>query len=115
RGGAASPPDRHRADRPGRHPPGGAVRENLGPLLPEVILAAGAVTGLLAGSWLPRYRQWAVQALAATACLLALAATPLAATRPDTTDFGTSYAFDTVTSPVRLVLLAAPLLVIAFA
>jgi NADH-quinone oxidoreductase subunit N len=88
------------------------VRENLGPLLPEVILAAGAVTGLLAGSWLPRHRQWAIQALAALACAGALAATAVVAAHPDTTDFGTSYAIDTVTSTVRVVVLAATLLVI---
>src|SRR5262249_35282424 len=112
RGGPAIPPDRHRARCPGRHPPGGAVTETLGPLLPEVTLAAGAVTGLLAGSWLPRRRQWAVQALAATACLVALAATAVVATHPDTADFGTSYAIDTVTSTVRVVVLSATVLVI---
>ena len=37
---------------------GGAVNQNLGPLAPELILAASAVAGLLAGSWLPRHRQW---------------------------------------------------------
>ena len=88
------------------------MTENLGPLLPELALAVGAVTGLLAGSWLPRRRQWAVQALAAAACLAALAATAVVATHPDTADFGTSYAIDTVTATVRVVVLAATLLVI---
>ena len=88
------------------------MTENLGPLLPEVTLAAGAVTGLLAGSWLPRHRQWAVQALATLACAGALAATAVVATRPDTADFGTSYTIDTVTATVRVVVLAATLLVI---
>src|SRR5262249_58047755 len=112
RGGPPIPPDRPRARCPGRHPPGGAVTENLGPLLPELALAVGAVTGLLAGSWLPRRRQWAVQALAATACLAALAATAVVATHPDTADFGTSYAIDTVTATVPVLVLAATLLVI---
>ena len=57
------------------------MTENLGPLLPELTLAIGAVIGLLAGSWLPRRRQWAVQALAATTCLAALAATAVVATQ----------------------------------
>jgi len=88
------------------------VTENLGPLLPEVTLAAGAVTGLLAGSWLPRRRQWVVQALATLACAGALAATAVIATHPDTADFGTSCAIDTVTSTVRVVVLSATVLVI---
>jgi NADH-quinone oxidoreductase subunit N len=87
------------------------VNQSLGPLIPEVALAAGAVTGLLAGSWLPRGRQWAVQALAAGACLAGLAATGLVATRPATTDFS-SYAIDTATSTIRVVVLSATLLVI---
>ena len=37
------------------------MKEELGPLTPELILAASAVAGLLAGSWLPRGRQWAVR------------------------------------------------------
>ncbi len=88
------------------------MKQSLGLLIPEVALAAGAVTGLLAGSWLPRRRQWAVQALAAAACLAGLAAAGLAATRPATTDFGASYAIDTATSTVRVVVLSATLLVI---
>lgn len=88
------------------------MNQSLGPLIPEITLAAGAVTGLLAGSWLPRRRQWAVQALAAAACLAGLAATGLAATRPDTADFGASYVIDTTTATVRVVVLTATLLVI---
>ena len=42
------------------------MKEELGPLTPELILAVSAVAGLLAGSWLPRGRQWAVRLLAAS-------------------------------------------------
>jgi hypothetical protein len=59
-----------------------------------VALAASAVAGLMAGSWLPRHRQWIVRALAAAACLAGLTATGLAATHTATADFGTSYAID---------------------
>lgn len=85
------------------------MNERLGPLAPEIILAVGAVTGLLAGSWLPRRRQWAVRLLAAAACLAALAAT---AFTPAGLDFGTSYAIDVATGTVRIVVTAATLLVI---
>ena len=58
------------------------MNENLGPLAPEIILAVSAVAGLLAGSWLPRDRQWVVRAMAVAACLAGLAAAALAATEP---------------------------------
>ena len=88
------------------------MNQNLGPLAPEIALAASAVAGLLAGSWLPRRRQWLIRALAAAACLAGLAAAGLAATQPATTDFGTSYHIDVGTSTVRIVVLAALLLVL---
>jgi NADH-quinone oxidoreductase subunit N len=88
------------------------VNQNLGPLAPEIILAASAVAGLLAGSWLPRHRQWLIRALAAAACLAGLATAGLGAAQPATADFGTSYAIDTATSAVRVIVLAATLLII---
>src|SRR6266568_3293828 len=80
------------------------MNENLGPLAPEIILAVSAVAGLLAGSWLPRDRQWLVRAIAVAACLAGLAAAALAATEPAATDFGTS--------AVRIIVLAALLLIV---
>ena len=88
------------------------MNQNLGPLAPEIILAASAVAGLLAGSWLPRHRQWLIRALAAAACLGGLATAGLGATQPSTADFGTSYAIDTATSAVRIIVLGATLLII---
>ena len=88
------------------------MNQQLGPLAPEIALAASAVAGLLAGSWLPRHRQWVIRALAAAACLTGLAAAGLAATHPAVTDFGTSYAIDVATNTVRVVVLAATLLVL---
>jgi NADH-quinone oxidoreductase subunit N len=87
------------------------VNENLGQVAPELILALSAVTGLLAGSWLPRTRQWLVRALAVAACAAGLAAAGLAAAQPAATDFGGSYAVDTATSAVRIIVLAATALV----
>ncbi len=88
------------------------MNERLGPLIPEIALAASAVIGLLAGAWLPRHRQWIVRLMAACACLTGLAATGLAMTQAATVDFGTSYAIDVATHTVRVVVLAATLLVL---
>jgi NADH-quinone oxidoreductase subunit N len=88
------------------------VNQNLGPLAPEIILAGSAVAGLLAGSWLPRNRQWLIRALAIAACLAGLGTAAFAATQPAADDFGTSYAIDTATSTVRIIVLAATLLII---
>jgi NADH-quinone oxidoreductase subunit N len=88
------------------------VNEQLGPLAPELILAVSAVAGLLAGSWLPRRRQWAVRLLAAAACLAALVTTVFTPAGAAATDFGASYAIDTATDAVRVVVAAATLTVI---
>ncbi len=88
------------------------MNENLGPLAPEIILAVSAVAGLLAGSWLPRDRQWLIRAMTAAACLAGLAVAALAATQPAATDFGTSYVIDVATSAVRIIVLAALLLIV---
>lgn len=88
------------------------MNERLGPLAPEIILAFGAVAGLLGGSWLPRQRQWAIRLLAAAACLATLATTAFTAAGAAGTDFGTSYAVDVATNSVRVVVAAATLLVI---
>jgi NADH-quinone oxidoreductase subunit N len=88
------------------------VNQRLGPLAPEIILAAGAVAGLLAGSWLPRRRQWAIGLLATAACLAALVATVFTSAGTHTVDFGTSYSIDAATNAVRVVVAAATVLVI---
>ncbi len=88
------------------------MNQQLGPLAPEIALAASAVAGLLAGSWLPRRRQWVIRVLAVAACLAGLIATGLAATHAATADFGTSYAIDTATRTVRVIVLAATVLVL---
>ena len=88
------------------------MNEQLAPLTPEIILAASAVAGLLAGSWLPRQRQWPIRLLAVAACLAALASTAFTLAGTATVDFGTSYAIDVATDTVRIVVAAATLLVI---
>ncbi|MCM2389747.1 NADH-quinone oxidoreductase subunit N [Streptomyces albipurpureus] len=91
------------------------MNENPLDLLPEVMLAASAVIGLLLGAWLPRHRQWMTGALAAAACIAGIAAAAVAAAGPDTTAFGDSFAIDPVTGASRIIILAGTLLVLALA
>lgn len=88
----------------------GGLNENPAALIPELLLLVGAVTGLLAGAWLPRSRQWLVRLIAVVACIGGLAATAVAMTQPAQTVFGGSYAVDIGLNVTRLVALAAALL-----
>ncbi|GGY35663.1 NADH-quinone oxidoreductase subunit N [Streptomyces djakartensis] len=91
------------------------MNENPLDLLPEVLLAASAVLGLLLGGWLPRRRQWLTGALAAVACTAGIVAAAIAAAGPEETAFGESFALDTLTATSRIVILGATLLVLALA
>ncbi|MBT2452321.1 NADH-quinone oxidoreductase subunit N [Streptomyces sp. ISL-43] len=84
--------------------------ENPLDLLPEVLLAASAVLGLLLGAWLPRARQWMVGALAGVACAVGIATATTASTG---TAFDDAFAIDPVTTTSRIVILGATLLVLA--
>ena len=86
------------------------MNEDPGALVPELLLLAGAVLGVLLGSWLPRRRQWVVRLLAAAVCVAGIAATAAAMAGPPEIVFGTSYAIDTATNAVRLTVLATTLL-----
>ncbi|OZM76608.1 NADH-quinone oxidoreductase subunit N [Pseudonocardia sp. MH-G8] len=86
------------------------MNENPGALIPELLLLAGAVLGVLLGSWLPRHRQWLVRLLAAGVTVAGLAAAAASMTRPAELVFGGSYVVDTATHAARLVVLAATLL-----
>ncbi|MEU1699116.1 NADH-quinone oxidoreductase subunit N [Streptomyces pseudogriseolus] len=89
------------------------MNENLAALVPELALLGAAVIGLLAGSWLPRRRQWIVAALAAVACATGLVATAVTmATDREQTVFSAAFAVDTATGVGRLIVLTALLLVI---
>ncbi|MFG3134384.1 NADH-quinone oxidoreductase subunit N [Streptomyces tendae] len=90
------------------------MNENLTALIPELSLVGAAVIGLLAGSWLPRRRQWLIAALAAAACTMGLSATAVTmATGREQSVFSQAFAVDTATDAGRLIVLGALLLVIA--
>ncbi|MEU5976897.1 NADH-quinone oxidoreductase subunit N [Streptomyces sp. NPDC047315] len=83
--------------------------ENPLDLLPEVLLAASAVGGLLLGCWLPRPRQWPVAALGCGAAAAGIVAAALQAPGPA---FGGAFAVDDVTSASRIVVLGGLLVVL---
>ncbi len=89
------------------------MREDTLTLLPELLLLVGAIVALLAGSFLPRHRQWVATLLAASAAggslLAALAA---GAAR---TIYESSYAVDVATSATRVIVAVAALLSLALA
>ncbi len=81
-------------------------------LLPEICLLAGAVSTLLAGSFLPRERQWVARLIATAALLGAAVTAAVVLADPARTVYGGTFAVDTATGAVRLVVAAATLLVI---
>ena len=80
-------------------------------LLPEIAVLAGAVLSLLAGSFLPRRRQWVARLIAVAALLTAGIAAAVTMGGPPRTVFD-AFAVDTATNTIRLVVVAATLLVI---
>jgi NADH-quinone oxidoreductase subunit N len=90
------------------------MRENPADLLPELFLLGAAVIGLLAGSFLPRTRQWIVAVLCAIGLVSGLVAAGFAARRADLMTFD-AFMLDPITHVTRIVVLAATLLVIVLA
>ncbi|MEU9605534.1 NADH-quinone oxidoreductase subunit N [Streptomyces sp. NPDC048057] len=86
------------------------MEENPLDLLPEVLLAASAVGGLLLGCWLPRARQWPVAALGYGAAAAGIVA---AALQPPGPAFGGAFVVDDVTSASRIIVLGGLLVVLA--
>jgi NADH-quinone oxidoreductase subunit N len=80
-------------------------------LLPELLILAGAVIGLLTGSFLPRNRQPIVAWICGLALAGAAMAAAVAAVGPDLTAFD-AYAVDPVTNATRATVAVATLLAI---
>ncbi|MEZ0491808.1 NADH-quinone oxidoreductase subunit N [Kineococcus sp. TBRC 1896] len=81
-------------------------------LLPEIFLLAGALLTLLTGSFLPRDRQWVSRSVAVVALVGSATAAAVALAGPARTVYTSTYAVDGATGVVRLVVVAATLLVI---
>ena len=80
-------------------------------LLPEISLLSGAVLSLLAGSFLPRQRQWVARLIAVAALAISAAAAAATFGRPTVMVFS-AFTVDTASGAVRLIVVAATLLVI---
>lgn len=81
-------------------------------LLPEMIVLAGAITALLAGSFLPRTRQGLTRLIALTALAGGAVSAGAGLSGTARTVFEGSFALDTPTAVARLVICSATLLVI---
>jgi NADH-quinone oxidoreductase subunit N len=71
-------------------------------LLPELLLLAGAVGGLLIGLWTPQHRQWRVRAVAIIACVSSAVAAGVAVPEPDRRVFENLWVIDGTTDVVRI-------------
>ncbi|MDQ0768011.1 NADH-quinone oxidoreductase subunit N [Pseudarthrobacter defluvii] len=81
-------------------------------LLPEILMLAGAIAALLAGSFLPRERQWVSRAIGVAALAGAVAASAAALSGPGASAYSGSYVVDALSSGARLVVAVSALLVI---
>ena len=81
-------------------------------LLPEIFLLLGALGALLSGSFLPRRRQWVARLVAVAALLGSGAAAVVGLVGPAQGYYTGTFAVDTPTSVVRLVVVAATMAVI---
>ncbi len=81
--------------------------ESWGALLPEALLLAGAVGGLLLGMWTPQHRQQRVRLLATVACLGSAVAAAVALPGPAERVFEGTWVVDTTTGVVRTVVALA--------
>ncbi|MGP3964804.1 NADH-quinone oxidoreductase subunit N [Nonomuraea sp. 3N208] len=90
------------------------MAENPLDLLPELLILAGAVAGLLVGLFVPRGRQRVVAWICGTALAGAMVAGAVAATRQDVMAFE-SFAVDLPTNVARLAVAGATLLIVVLA
>jgi len=84
-------------------------------LLPEMLLATGALAALIGGSFVPRRRQWLVRVLTAAILVATIVAAALRLPAPATSAFGDSFAVDTTTGIARILAASGTLLILALA
>ncbi|MFG2058727.1 NADH-quinone oxidoreductase subunit N [Micromonospora sp. NPDC048930] len=84
-------------------------------LLPEMLLAGGALAALIGGSFVPRHRQWIIRVFTATVLVATIVAAAIQIRSPATSAFDDSFAVDTATGIARILAAAGTLLILAIA
>ncbi|MEO8851600.1 MAG: NADH-quinone oxidoreductase subunit N, partial [Allobranchiibius sp.] len=84
-------------------------------LLPEILLFAGGLGALMAGSFLARDRQWITRLVAAGALVASIVVSAVALGNPPEAAFDGTYAIDTATGAARIVAALGTLLVLGVA
>lgn len=84
-------------------------------LLPEMLLAGGALAALIGGSFVPRHRQWIIRIFTAVVLVAAIVAAAIQLRSPATSAFDDSFAVDTATGIARILAASGTLLILAIA
>ena len=84
-------------------------------LLPEMLLAGGALAALVGGSFVPRQRQWIIRLLTVGLLVGTIVAAAVQLGAPATSAFDDSFAVDTATGVARILAATGTLLVLAIA
>ncbi|RZU76345.1 NADH dehydrogenase subunit N [Micromonospora kangleipakensis] len=84
-------------------------------LLPEMLLAGGALAALIGGSFVPRHRQWIIRIFTAIVLVATIVAAAIQIRSPATSAFDDSFAVDTATGIARILAASGTLLILAIA
>ncbi len=84
-------------------------------LLPEMLLAGGALAALIGGSFVPRHRQWIIRIFTAVVLVTTIVAAAIQLRSPATSAFDDSFAVDTATGIARILAASGTLLILAIA
>ncbi|MFG3577710.1 NADH-quinone oxidoreductase subunit N [Micromonospora chersina] len=84
-------------------------------LLPEMLLAGGALAALIGGSFVPRHRQRIIRIFTAIVLVAAIVAAASQLRSPATSAFDDSFAVDTATGIARILAASGTLLILAIA
>ncbi|MGV9807366.1 NADH-quinone oxidoreductase subunit N [Micromonospora chersina] len=84
-------------------------------LLPEMLLAGGALAALIGGSFVPRHRQWTIRIFTAIVLAATIVAAAIQLRSPATSAFDDSFAVDTTTGIARILAASGTLLILAIA
>ncbi|WP_208862858.1 NADH-quinone oxidoreductase subunit N [Micromonospora chersina] len=84
-------------------------------LLPEMLLAGGALAALIGGSFVPRHRQWIIRIFTALVLVTTIVTAAIQLRSPATSAFDDSFAVDTATGIARILAASGTLLILAIA